>query len=95
MENNTSYLVHILKGRKLGRCKWVYIIKYESNGSVKRQKAWLVSKWFSQFEGIDYNEAFSPIAKMNSIHLVLALTTSHKWEVHYMNVKFALFHGDL
>jgi hypothetical protein len=53
----------------------------------------LVSKGFSQVEGIDYNETFSPIAKMNSIHLVLSLAISHKWEVHQMDVKSSLLHG--
>jgi hypothetical protein len=55
----------------------------------------LVSKGFSQVEGIYYNEMFSPVAKMNSIHLVLALIASHKWEFHQMDVKYAFLHGDL
>jgi hypothetical protein len=87
MVNDTWDLVPLLKGRKLVRCKWVYRTKYASDGSVERHKAQLVSKGFSQVEGIDYNETFSPIAKMNSIHLVLALVASHKWEVHQMDVK--------
>jgi hypothetical protein len=70
---HTWDLVPLPKGRKLVRCKWVYITKYASDGSVERHKAQLVSKGFSQVEGIDYNETFSPVAKMNSIHLVLAL----------------------
>jgi hypothetical protein len=69
--------------------------KYASDGSVERHKAWLVAKGFSQVEGIDYNETFAPVAKMNSICLVLALVASHKWEVHQMDVKSAFLHGDL
>jgi hypothetical protein len=84
-----------LKGRKLVICKWVYRTKYASDGSVERHKAQLVSKGFSQVEGIDYNETFSPIAKMNSICLVLSLAASHKWEVHQMDVKSTFLHGDL
>jgi hypothetical protein len=83
------------QGRKLVRCKWVYRTKYASDGSVERHKAWLVAKGFSQVEGIDYNEAFALVAKMNSIRLVLALVASHKWEVHQMDVKFTFLHGDL
>ena len=52
-------------------------------------------KGFSQVEGIDYNETFSPVAKMNSIHLVLALATLHKWEIYQMDVKCVFLHGDL
>ena len=53
-----------------------------------RHKARLVAKGFSQVEGIDYNETFFPIDKMNSIHFVLCLTASHKWHIHQMDVKY-------
>jgi hypothetical protein len=95
MENDTWDCVALPKGRKLDRCKWVYITNYASDGSVERHKVWLVSKGFSQVKGIAYNETFSPIAKMNSICYVLALAPSHKWEVHQMDVKSAFLHGDL
>jgi hypothetical protein len=74
----------------------VYRTKYVSDGSDERHKARLVVKGFSQVEGlIDYNEKISLIAKMNFIHLILALATSHKWEVHQMDFKSSLLHGDL
>ena len=62
---------------------------------MDRHKSRLVSKGFSQVEGIDYTENFSPISKMNYICLVLYLTSSFKWEVHQMDVKSAFLHGDL
>jgi hypothetical protein len=95
MTNDTWDLVPLLKGRKLVRCKWVYITKYASDGSVERHKARLVAKGFSQVEGINYIETFSPIAKMNSTYLVIALVVSHKWEVHHMDVKSAFLHLNL
>jgi hypothetical protein len=82
MENNTWDFVPLLKARKLVICKWVYRTKHASNGSVERHNNRLVAKGFSQVEGIDYNETFSPVAKINSILLVLSLAASHKWEVH-------------
>jgi hypothetical protein len=85
MVNDTWDIVPLLKGRKIVRCKWVYRNKYASYGSVKRHKSRLLTKVFSQFEGINYNETFSPIEKMSSIHLFLALVASHKWEVHQMD----------
>ena len=95
MANDTWDLVPLPKGRKLVRCKWDYRTKYASDGSVEILKERLVSKFFSQVEGIDYNETFSPIAKMNSICLVLYLAALHNWEVHQMDVKSAFLHGDL
>eukprot|EP00253_Pinus_taeda_P027535 PITA_27535 len=95
LANDTWDLVPLPKGRKLVRCKWVYRTKYGPDGKVDKHKARLVAKGFSQVEGIDYNETFSPVAKMNSIRLVLSLAASLKWEVHQMDVKSAFLHGDL
>jgi hypothetical protein len=73
MENDTQELVLLPKGSKLVRCKWIYITKYALDKSVERHKPRLVSKGFSQVEGIEYNETFPPVAKMNSICIGLAL----------------------
>ena len=86
MANDTWDLVPLPKGRKLIRCKWVYKNKYASDGSVERLKPRLVSKGFSQVEGIEYNETFAHVVKMNSICLVLSLAALHNWEVHQMDV---------
>eukprot|EP00253_Pinus_taeda_P006208 PITA_06208 len=86
LANDTWDLVPLPKGRKLVRCKWVYRTKYGPDGKVEKHKARLVAKGFSQVEGIDYTETFSPVAKMNSIRLVLSLVVSLKWEVHQMDV---------
>eukprot|EP00253_Pinus_taeda_P002725 PITA_02725 len=95
LANDTWDLVPLPKGRKLVRCKWVYRAKYGPDGKVDKHKARLVAKGFSQVEGIDYIETFSPVAKINSIRLVLSLAASLKWEVHQMDVKSAFLHGDL
>ena len=95
MANDTWDLLPLPKGRKLVRCKWVYRTKYASDGSVERLKSRLFAKGFSQVEGIDYNETFAPLTKMNSIRFVLSLATLHNWEVHQMDVKSAFLHGDL
>jgi hypothetical protein len=94
MGNDTWYLVPLSKRIKIVRCKWVYRTKYVSNGSVKRHNAQSIAKGFSQVEGIDYNETFSSIAKMNYVCLVLSLFASLKWEVHKMDVKSTFLHGD-
>ena len=68
MANDTWNLIPLPNGRKLVRCKWVYRTNSTSDGSVERLKARLVSKGFSQVEGIDYNETFALVTK-NEVHL--------------------------
>ena len=55
----------------------------------------MVAKGYSQVHGIDYNETFSPVAKMDSIRLALAIAASRQWEVHHMDVKCAFLNGYL
>jgi hypothetical protein len=94
LKNCTWDLVPLPKGRKLVWCKWVYEPSMQVDGTIDKYKARLVAKGFSQVEGIDYSETFAPVAKMNSIHLVLSLVASRKWIVHQMDVKGAFLHGD-
>jgi hypothetical protein len=58
-------------------CKWVYKIKYHSDGFVERYKARLVAKGYNQQAGIDYTETFAHVAKMVIVHSFLALATSY------------------
>ena len=95
LANDTWDIVPLPKDIKLVRCKWVYKTKYGPNGKVDKHKSILVAKGFSQVEGIDYTESFSPISKINSIHLVLSLNASSKWESHQMDVKSTFLYGDL
>ena len=58
------------------QCKWVYRTKVAANGSNIKYKDRLVSKGFSQFQGVDYTNTFPPVAKMDSIKLVLSIAAS-------------------
>ena len=58
-----------------------------------KYKAILVSKGYSQVHGIDYNETFAPVAKMDSLRLSLANAASKQWEVHHMDVKCDFLNG--
>ncbi|MCO5553017.1 hypothetical protein L7F22_006537 [Adiantum nelumboides] len=74
--NQTWELVEWLKDKRAFQNKWVYKLK-EDEGGKKRYKSRLVVKGFSQKKGIDFNEIFSPVIKMNSIKLVLSLVDAH------------------
>ena len=65
-KDNTWELVQLLKGKTTVGCKWVLTIKHKTNGIVERYKARLVAKIFAQTYGIDYQETFAPIAKLNT-----------------------------
>ena len=71
--NHTWTVTSLPPGKKPIGCKWVYKVKYKSDGSVERFKARLVTKGFTQKEGLDYIDTFSPIAKMMSVKAVLVV----------------------
>ena len=75
-DNETWELVLIPSKRKLVQCKWVYRTNMVADGLYLKYNSMLVSKVFSQVNGLDYIETFSPIAKMNSIRIVLAIAAS-------------------
>ncbi|KAL4348515.1 hypothetical protein GQ457_17G027250 [Hibiscus cannabinus] len=96
MKNNEVWdLVPLPDGVKAIGCKWVFKTKKDSKGNIERYKARLVAKGFTQREGIDYNETFSPISKKDSLRIVLALVAQFDLELQQMDVKTAFLNGDL
>jgi hypothetical protein len=94
-KNKTWDLVKLPNGKKVVGWKWVFTIKYKANGFVEQYKARLVAKGFTQTYGIDYEETFAPVAKMNSIRALLSIAANLNWPLHQFDVKNAFLHGDL
>ena len=69
--------------------------KLNPDGTVARYKARLVARGFSQVEGLDYSETFSPVLRMASFRLLMALATILDLEVHHLDVQTVFLHGDL
>ncbi|KAH9786038.1 reverse transcriptase Ty1/copia-type domain-containing protein [Citrus sinensis] len=76
-------------------CKWVFMVKRKADGSIGRFKARLADKVFTQTYGIDYQETSTPVAKMNSIWVLLSLAANLEWPLQQLDVKSAFLHGDL
>jgi hypothetical protein len=93
--HSTWELVALPEDKKAIGCKWVYKVKHNADGSMSRYKARLVAKGYAQTYGIDYEETYSPVAKMTTIRVIIALAIAKGWSLHQMDVKNVFLHGDL
>ncbi|WVZ80038.1 hypothetical protein U9M48_027553 [Paspalum notatum var. saurae] len=81
-KNKTWELVDLPPGKQPVGCKWVFTIKHTPEGKVERYKARLVAKGYTQTHGIDYDETFAPVAKMNSVRTLISCDVNLDWNIY-------------
>lgn len=73
----------------------MFKVKKDPSGKIVKHKARLVVKGYAQVQGVDYDEVFAPVARMETVRLLLALAAQGEWQVHHMDVKSAFLNGNL
>lgn len=93
--NNTWKLCELPIEKKAVGLKWIYKMKLNAHGRVIKLKARVVAKGYAQQQGIDYEEVFSPVARLETIRVLLALGAHSGWKVCHLNVKSAFLNGEI
>jgi hypothetical protein len=94
-KNHTWDETDLPPGKKAVTAKWVFTIKYKSDGTMERYKARLVARGFTQTYSLDYTDTFAPVAKLHTVRVVLSLATNLSWDLWQMDVKNAFLQGEL
>ncbi|KAK1680533.1 hypothetical protein QYE76_041381, partial [Lolium multiflorum] len=94
-DNKVWTLVDLPDSRKAVENKWIFKRKTDADGNVTVYKARLVAKGFRQIQGVDYDETFSPVAKLKSVRILLAIAAFFDYEIWQMDVKMAFLNGDI
>ena len=94
-KNETWILIEKPHGVKVIGLKWIFKIKRNADGSINKYKSRLVAKGYVQEHGIDYDEVFAPVARMETIRFLIGLAAANGWEIHHLDVKTAFLHGEL
>jgi hypothetical protein len=95
LKNDVWDIVSRPEGKSVVTSKWIYKIKHAADGSVEKYKARFVAKGFSQVEGFDYDEIFSPVARYTSICTIISLAASMGWKLHQMDVKTTFLNAEI
>nr|GEU98658.1 retrovirus-related Pol polyprotein from transposon TNT 1-94 [Tanacetum cinerariifolium] len=91
--NDIWELVPLPLSQSIIETKWVIRKKLDENGIVSRNKARLVAQGYNQQEAIDYNETYAPVARLESIRILLAIACANDFKLYQMDVKSAFLNG--
>jgi Reverse transcriptase (RNA-dependent DNA polymerase) len=94
-KNKTWKIMKLPSDKRSVGCKWVYKIKYNSDEIVERYKARLIAKDYTQTYGVDYQETFAPVAKMNTVRILLSIVINQSWTLYQLDVKNIFIQGTL
>jgi hypothetical protein len=92
---NTWKLVKKIPGMPIISCKWVFLVKYGTDGRPERFKARLVARGFTQQFGVDYEDTFAPVIRFDSLRVLLALAAKFGWIIHMMDAQNAYLNSEL
>lgn len=95
ISNNTWILTDLPPGKKALPCKWIFKTKTDETGAVKRHKARLVVKGYTQKKGVDYDEIYSPVVRYTSVRYLIALAARYNLDIDQMDAITAFLQGDL
>jgi hypothetical protein len=95
LQNHTWELVDLPPGCKPLGYKWIFKRKMKADGSIDKYKARFVVKGYKQKEGVDYFDTYSPVTRITSIRMLIAIAVLYNLEIHQMDIKTAFLNGEL
>ena len=75
--------------------KWIFHVKYNSDGTIQRYKARLVAKGFQQYVGVEFTDTFSLVIKASTIRVVFTLAVTYNWEIRQIDFNNAFLNGEI
>jgi hypothetical protein len=94
-KNQTWELTDLHEGKRAFGCKWVFTVKQSPEGKIEMYKERFVARVYSRRNGIDYDETFAHVAKMNTVRILISCAANFGWTLHQLDAKNAFLHDDL
>ncbi|KAL6333419.1 hypothetical protein AAG906_028604 [Vitis piasezkii] len=95
VRNNTWTLVSFHPSMNVIDSKWIFRVKYNSDGTIQHYKARLVAKGFQQYADVEFTDTFSPVIKASTIRVVFTLIVTHNWEIRQIDFNNAFPNGEI